>query len=71
MHKLFFQESYLCADYSESVERFFFSAFSDFPSKTETHLKAIWSFGNGSEIFRENSPLFDFHLKAAFVCIVT
>ena len=34
-------------------------------------LKVIWSFGKGSEIFRENSHLFDFHLKAYYVCIVT
>ena len=33
--------------------------------------KVIWSFGKGSEIFQENSPLFDFHLKAYCVCIVT
>ena len=33
-------------------------------------LKVIWSFGKGSEIFRENSHLFDFHLKAYYVCIV-
>ena len=29
--------------------------------------KVIWSFGKGSEIFRENSHLFDFHLKAYYV----
>ena len=28
------------------------------------HVKVIWSIGKGSEIFRENSHLFDFHLKA-------
>ena len=27
----------------------------------------MWSFGKGSEIFRENSPLFDFHLKAYYM----
>ena len=30
-------------------------------------LKVIWSVGKGSEIFRENSHLFDFHLKAYYV----
>ena len=34
-------------------------------------LKVIWSVGKGSEIFRENSHLFDFHPKAYHVCIVT
>ena len=35
-------------------------------------LKVMWSIGNkGSEIFRENSHLFDFHLKAYYVCRVT
>ena len=29
----------------------------------------LWSIGKGSEIFRENSHLFDFHLKAYYVCI--
>ena len=33
-------------------------------------LKVIWSVGKGSEIFPENSHLFDFHLKAYYVCIV-
>ena len=31
-------------------------------------IKVIWSVGKGSEIFRENSHLFDFHLKAYYVC---
>ena len=31
-------------------------------------LKVIWSFGKRSEIFQENSHLFDFHLKAYYVC---
>ena len=34
-------------------------------------LKVIWSVGKGPEIFRENSHLFDFHLNAYNVCIVT
>ena len=34
-------------------------------------LKVIWSVGKGSEIFRENSHVFDFHLKGYYVCIVT
>ena len=34
-------------------------------------LKVIWSVRKGSEIFRENSHLFDFHLKAYYVCRVT
>ena len=36
-------------------------------------LKVIWSFGKGSEIFWENSHLFDFHLIAyyMYVCIYT
>ena len=34
-------------------------------------LKVIWSVGKGSEIFRENFHMFDFHLKAYYVCIVT
>ena len=34
-------------------------------------LKVIWSIGKGSEIFRENSHLFEFHLTAYHVCIVT
>ena len=33
-------------------------------------LKVIWSIGKGSEIFREYSRLFDFHLKAYYVCII-
>ena len=36
-----------------------------------TTLKVIWSIGKGSEIFWVNSHLFDFHLKANYVCIVT
>ena len=34
-------------------------------------LKVIWSIGTESEIFQENSHLFDFHLKAYYVCTVT
>ena len=29
----------------------------------------MWSIGKGSEIFREYSHLFDFHLKAYYVCM--
>ena len=36
----------------------------------QIHLKIFWSVGKGSNIFRENSLLFDFHLKAYYVCIV-
>ena len=39
--------------------------------KTINVLKVIWSIGKGSEIFRENSHLFDFHLQVYYVCIVT
>ena len=38
--------------------------------KDEEFLKVIWSFGKRPEIFRENSRLFDFHLKAYYVCCV-
>ena len=37
--------------------------------KENTPLKVIWSVGKGSEIFRENSHLFDFHLKACYKCM--
>ena len=39
--------------------------------KTLVNLKAMWSIGKGSQIFWEYSHLFDFHLKAYYVCIVT
>ena len=42
--------------------------------QSNTTLKVIWSVGiKGSEIFRDNSHLFDFYLKAYYVhvCIVT
>ena len=33
-------------------------------------LKVIWSIGKGSEIFQENSHLFDSHLQEYYVSIV-
>ena len=36
---------------------------------TQPTLKVIWSIGKGLEIFREYSHLFDFHLKAYYVCV--
>ena len=35
-----------------------------------SNLKVIWSVGKGSEIFRENSYPFDFHLTTYYECIV-
>ena len=38
-------------------------------SRFTRSLKVIWSFGKGLGIFQENSHLFDFHMKAYYVCI--